>query len=233
MKYAVWFLETLAVFISVYCFMRIMGKRAVAQMNTFDLIVVFLLGSMFASNMSDGRNTWEVILTGGFLVAIYLVASFLMLNNKFRQLVHIKPTVLVNRGNINEPGLRQVRMTVPELLGHLRLKGYLSLADVEFAIMEDVGDISVIPKPDQTPVTPKDLNIEATPQSLPVPLILDGHWVDVNLIYLNKSRQWVLAQLEKQNIKPQDLRKLTLVQWESDGTLTVDWNDGTNPIKKQ
>lgn len=88
-------------------------------------------------------------------------------------------------------------------------------------------------KPDQTPVTPKDLNIEATPQSLPVPLILDGHWVDVNLIYLNKSRQWVLAQLEKQNIKPQDLRKLTLVQWESDGTLTVDWNDGTNPIKKQ
>ncbi|MFC4769161.1 DUF421 domain-containing protein [Effusibacillus consociatus] len=225
MQVLMWFVNALIVFFIAFALMRVMGKRAVAEMSAFDLIVVILLGSMLATPLSSQRSVTQTVVTGAFVALVYFAFSFLMLNNTARQALHAKPTVLISKGNINETGLRQARMTIPELLGYLRVKGYSTVADVEFAILEEMGEISVIPKSQNAPVTPKDLNIATAPASLPVPIIVEGEWLDDNLSYLQKSREWALDQLAMQAFDPEDAKKLSLVQVEPDGTLTIDINE--------
>lgn len=225
MTLLLWIGQAFAVFVIAYVFMRIMGKRAVAQMSAFDLIVVILLGSMLASTLANQKTVTQTIITSVFVVLAYLIASYLMLNNNVRQAIRAKPTVLVNKGNIDEAGLRQARMTVPELLGHLRIKGYSSIADVEFAIMEEAGQLSVIPKSQKAPVTPSVLSIVTAPASLPVPIIIDGEWIDDNLSYLQLNRETALQQLGMHAIRPEDIKNLTLVQVEPNGSMTIDANE--------
>lgn len=225
MTVLLWMGQAFSVFLIAFAFMRIMGKRSVAQMSIFDLIVVVLLGSMLASSLADRKTVTQTVITGAFIVLAYLLASYLMLNNRVRELFRSKPAILIHKGNIDEAGLRQTRITVPELLGQLRLKGYSSIADVEFAIMEEGGNLSVIPKSQKAPVTPSVLSIATAPADLPVPVIVDGEWIDDNLSYLQKSREHLLQQLAMYGIQPEDLQKLTLVQVEPNGNLTVDKNE--------
>lgn len=220
-----WMVQALSIFIVSFVLLRIMGKRAIAQMSSFDLIVVIVLGAMYGGALANQKTVTQTIITSLFIFGAYLAVSYSMLNNSFRNAIRAKPTVLISKGNINETGLRQSRITVPELLGHLRVKGYASLADVEFAIMEEAGDISVIPKSQKAPVTPSDLSIVTAPVSLPVPVIINGEWIDDNLAYLQKSREWALQKLAMHGFENKDVQYLTLVQVESDGNLTIDQNE--------
>ncbi|WP_018132472.1 DUF421 domain-containing protein [Effusibacillus pohliae] len=225
MQVLMWFVNALIVFVVAFLMMKMMGKRAIAQMSAFDVIVVFVLASMLSTALTDQSKMWPILVTGVFFMLIYMAASFLLLNNNLRKAIYTKPTVLISKGNINETGLRQTRMTVPELLGILRIKGYSSVADVEFAIMEEAGDISVIPKSQSGPVTPRDLNIVKAPVALPVPVIVDGEWIDDNLAFLQKDRSWMLQQLAMLGVEQDDVPKLTLVQVEPDGRVTIDRNE--------
>lgn len=112
--------------------------------------------------------------------------SKLSLSNKWRWLLVVSPTVLIRNGDIDERGLRKERLTVNELLGKLREKGYADPADIDLAIIEETGEVSVIPKEEARAVQVRDLNMEAERNFIPIPLILDGEILDHNLKYLQK-----------------------------------------------
>lgn len=232
MKLLSLFGSSLLVFTVSYLLMRIMGKRAVAQMSSFDLMVMYLLGAMLATPLSVEGTMVRTLLSAVFLVLVYLGFSYLMLNRTARKVLLQKPTIIVSKGKINETGLRHMRMTVPELLGQLRVKGYASLADVEFAIMESEGSLSVIPKSDKAPVTPYDLKLVTPTASLTMPVIVEGQWEEDNLSALRKNRQWVQQMLKMHKINPEEVNKLSLVQVETDGSLIIDKNELAEPKQK-
>jgi uncharacterized membrane protein YcaP (DUF421 family) len=212
----------IAVFLVGYILLRIMGKKAVAQMSSFDLLVVLVLGTVISEPVVTKRlgiaSYYAVAVAG-----VYIFFSYLALNNRLKGTLHSKPTVLIQNGKIDEKGLHKVKLTVEELLAELRLKGYTKATDVEMAVMEEIGIVSVIPKADIRPLQPSDLQIVPQPTSMPIPLIIDGEIVEPNLKYLKKDKDWLFQQVKMFNINEGNFGKVTLATFnQQKGSIDVD-----------
>lgn len=211
-----------AVFFVGYILFRIMGKKAVAEMNSFDLLVILVLGTA----ISEPVVTKKLGLASYYSAAIasvYIIFSYLALNNKLKGLLHSSPTILIDKGNIQEDGLKKTKLTVDELLAEVRLKGYTKISDVELAVMEEVGRVSIVPKAEARPVQPSDIQLTPTPASIPVPLIIDGKIIDPNLNYLKKDKDWLFQQLKMYGIDKNNIDQVTLATYnEQSAQLEMD-----------
>ncbi len=125
MLWMVWvfLLKPVIVFSIAYILFRLAGKKAVSQMNNFDLLLTFAIGTIISEPILTSKLPMSIYYAGAFLV-LYLIMSKLSLSNKWRWLLVVSPTVLIRNGDIDERGLRKERLTVNELLGKLREKGY-------------------------------------------------------------------------------------------------------------
>lgn len=132
------------------------------------------------------------------------------------------PTVLIQGGDIDEKGLGRVRLTVDELQGILRTKGYTSILDVEMAVMEESGQVSIIPKSDKRPLQPNDLNLQPSPTFISIPLIMDGDIVKHNLKFVHKNLDWLYSQMSIHQLRKEDLHKITLATYNQNGEVEFD-----------
>lgn len=185
----------IAVFFVGYLLLRFMGKRAVSEMSSFDLLVTIVLGTAITEPIVTKRlgvaAYYSVI-----VCIVYYVFARVSLNNKFKKWFHASPTVLIRNGDIDENGLRQTKMTVNELMGELRVNGMAKVQDIEIALMEETGKISVIPKSDVRPIQPSDLNLQVSDVYIPIPIIIDGHVLSENLGYIKKDKGWLETQMK-------------------------------------
>ncbi len=117
----VFLLKPVIVFSIAYILFRLAGKKAVSQMNNFDLLLTFAIGTIISEPILTSKLPMSIYYAGAFLV-LYLIMSKLSLSNKWRWLLVVSPTVLIRNGDIDERGLRKERLTVNELLGKLREK---------------------------------------------------------------------------------------------------------------
>lgn len=218
----------IAVFIVGYILLRIMGKKAVAEMSSFDLLVTIVLGTTITEPIVTKRlgvaSYFAIVIT-----IVYLVFSFLSLSNKFKRIITSSPTVLLRNGDIDERGLRKVRLNIDEFIGTLRVKGYENLKDLALVTMEETGQISAIPKADKRPIQPGDLNMSPSPTYIPIPIIIDGELIKHNLKYIQKDINWLTSQLQANNLSLENIKKVTLATFNQKGYLDVD----TTERKKQ
>ncbi|QHJ98630.1 DUF421 domain-containing protein [Bacillus subtilis] len=222
----VFLLKPVIVFSIAYILFRLAGKKAVSQMNNFDLLLTFAIGTIISEPILTSKLPMSIYYAGAFLV-LYLIMSKLSLSNKWRWLLVVSPTVLIRNGDIDERGLRKERLTVNELLGKLREKGYADPADL--AIIEETGEVSVIPKEEARAVQVRDLNMEAERNFIPIPLILDGEILDHNLKYLQKNRSWLFEKLEEKGYSPKLLSSITLGTMNARGDISLDLNTANEP----
>jgi uncharacterized membrane protein YcaP (DUF421 family) len=211
------------VFVGGYIYLRIAGKKAVSEMNSFDLLFIVVMGTIVAEPLVS-KDIARALLYGAAFMTMYIIFSMASLNNKLRWLLIASPTVLIRNGDIDEKGLRKVRMTVGELLSELRTKGYTKTADIELAVLEDMGKFSVIPKSDYRPIQPSDLNMVTSPAFIPIPVILDKQIIDHNLKYLKKDREWLEQQLKSHSLSMNQIDMVTLATVNQQGSLEVDLN---------
>lgn len=204
-----------------YLFLRVTGKKAVSQMHTYDLLYIFVLTNIISTPV-ENDHLGKAIIYAGITVILYKIFIRLSLHNKLRWILNESPTVLIHNGDIDRKGLKKARMPINELLSHLRVKGYTDIQNIAIAIMEETGNISVIPKADYRPVQPNDLNISVKKEYLPIPLIMDGQIVYHNLKYLQLDREWLLNELEKVGEK---IETIILATFLDDGTLFIDNNE--------
>lgn len=165
-------------------------------MHTFDLLYIFVLTNIISTPVED-EHVGKAIIYAGCTVILYKIFIRLALHNKLRWILYESPTVLIHNGDIDRKGLKKVRMPINELLSHLRVQGYVDTQNIAIAIMEETGNISVIPKADYRPVQPNDLNLSVKKEFLPIPLIMDGQIVYHNLKYLQLDREWLESELAK------------------------------------
>jgi len=157
------------------------------------------------------------------VLGVELVLSALSMKNiPLRKLLCGKPVILIENGNILQKNLQKTRITLDELIGHLREKDVLDLRSVQYAILETNGNLSVFPYPKEKPASAKEAGIQVRKQSLPVILISDGVLMDKNLAKANKDAAWVQRTLQAHQATLQET-------W----LLTVDGEDKTVFYRKE
>lgn len=203
---------------------KIIGKRQIKQLTYIEYIVGITIGSIaaFMATEMDGPVYHSLIGMGIFAV-FPVVMEWLSLKSKIlRDFFEGKSTVLIKEGKILEDNLKKERLTAEDLMEQLRIKNVYKVADVEFAVMETSGEISVLLKAENQPVTPKHLELTVAPSEEGQIIILDGVIMDEPLATAGLNRRWVRTELQKAGVA---LENVFLGQVDKGGELYLDLYD--------
>lgn len=206
-------IRAIILYFVVMFIMRIMGKRQIGQLQPFELVIALMVSELAATPM---QNTSIPLFHGIIpiitLLVLQVLISTLQLKSEAARLIFCgKPSILIEKGKVNIKELKNNRLNLNDLLEELRLKNYYNLKDIEYAILETGGQISIIPKSELESATRKDLNVKSSQDMLPVTLILDGKINSKNLKLINKDKSWLNSQLKKKNISSADQVFLALL----------------------
>lgn len=215
------FYRTIVLYLAVLIAIRIMGKREVGQLSAFDLVVAIMIAELAAMSMEDINLPLHEGLVPIFtLVFLEVAFSYLSLkSHTIRGIVDGTPSLIIIDGKINEKELRKLRYNLSDLLGQLREKNVANIADVQYAILETSGELSVLLKSGKRPVTPEDLGLPDKYEGMPTPLIFDGRIHYNNLHSLQRDENWLQTEIKKAGVaKIEDVLYASL---DTDGNLYV------------
>jgi len=180
-----------------------MGKRQLGQLEPFDLVTALMISELAALPMEDNRMPLiSSMIPIATLVILQIITSIIQLKSeKARTLLNGEPSILIKDGEVDLKELRNQRFNLDDLLEELRLNGYFNLSDIHYAVLETNGNISIMPKEENTPITPKVLNLSVQEKPMPMIIINDGSINKQNLEKVGKNMKWVKNQLRKNNIE--------------------------------
>lgn len=187
------YIRTVVLYLVLIFSVRLMGKRQIGQMEASEFVVAMLAADLAAVPMQDT----SIPLMSGIVplltvLGLELVFSFLILKSVlFRKFLCGKPVILIDNGAVLQENLRRTRVSMDELVSHLRQKDILDLNTVQYAILETDGNLSVFPYPEQQPVVAADAKIKVGKQSLPVTIINDGYLSRDDLQRAGKDMPWL------------------------------------------
>ena len=162
-------IRTIILYILVLITMRMMGKREIGQLQPFELAIAIMIADLASVPMADtGVPIFNGIIPILGLLIMQMFISFINMRSIFvRRIVSGKPTILIYRGKIDEKALKKEKITLNELQERLRQDGTFTISDVEYAILETSGQLTVIQKPEKRTVIPEDLGITPEYEGLP------------------------------------------------------------------
>lgn len=207
------YIRTILLYTALVVVIRLMGKRQVGELEPSELVVAMLLADLAAIPMQDAAIS---LFTG--LVPILTVLSLELILSAlcfhfvgFRRIFCGKPVMLMEDGKVLYSNMKKTRVSINELMEHLREKGILDPSTVQYALLETNGQISVIPYPKFEPASALDAGISVKDVYFPVSVICDGKWQEDNLKLTGKTKNWVLKQLKQRNCPFSDVLLLTIV----------------------
>lgn len=206
------FFRAIVLYLIVLIVMRLMGKREIGQLQPFELAISIMIADLASIPMTDTG----VPITNGIipilgLLVMHLVISMLNMKSiRAREVICGKPTILVYRGKINEKALKKERFTINELEERLRGNNIFNLGDVEYAILETSGQVTVIQKPEKRNTIPEDFNIVPEYEGIPYDLVVDGKIMSNNLKAIGKNEEWLKKEVQKFKMKPEEALVVTI-----------------------
>ena len=206
------FFRSIVLYIIVLIVMRLMGKREIGQLQPFELAISIMIADLATIPMTEtGIPIFNGIIPILGLLLMHLIISMINLKSlKGREIICGKPRILIYRGKIDEKALKKERFTINELQEKLRSNNIVNLGDVEYAILETSGDVTVIQKPEKRGTIPEDFNIQPDYEGIPYDLVIDGKVMNKNLKLLGKNYNWLKKQVEKFGIKPEEALVVTI-----------------------
>ncbi|HET7658083.1 MAG TPA: DUF421 domain-containing protein [Bacillales bacterium] len=216
-------LRTVFLYFFILLVFRMMGKREIGQLSILDLVVSIMIAEMAVMSIEDPKTPMlrTIIAIGVLMVVQILLAIVSLKSEKVRHYVDGQPTTIIDKGKIDEKEMRRQRYNYDDLLLQLRENNIKNLSDVEFAILEPTGKLSVYKRTDNQNddgmLTPdQDLDI-------PHPLILDGQIQGQHLERINQTEFWLRQQLRQLGFK--DIKDISYCEWQPDGTFFIDLKD--------
>lgn len=219
--------RTLILYFLVVIVMRAMGKRQIGELEPFELVIAIMIAELATIPMADT----DIPLVNGIipiliLLVIQLLFSYISLkSNYLRKIICGVPSIIVKDGLLVEDELYRLRYNIHEVLEQLRIKGYPNIADVEYAILETSGKLSVIPKSQKRPVTPEDLKISTQYEGLPNILIVDGQIQEARLAEAKQNTQWLEQQIKARGF--QSSKDILLASLDNQGNLFLQEKETT------
>lgn len=200
-------LRSVGAFIVMMIITRILGKSTISRMTYHDFVATITLGAMTANlSINTSMNVWQVLIAiVTFSGIAYLLMALALKSRAIRKWVSGQPTVIMEDGKILESNMRKLKMTMDTLNQELREKNIFNIEEVQYAVLELNGKITVLRKPEYLPVTRKDMNLQMNKQSFPVELIMDGQILSDNLHQNNISEVWLVLQAKSRGLAIRDI----------------------------
>ncbi len=221
MNYLYVFIKSVATFLILLILARLMGRKQLSQITFFDYIVGITIGSIAGSGIIDRDismyDTIIALLVWSILPII--IGNINLKSIRTRKLIESDPVIIIQNGVVNEKNMKKVRYNIGDLLMQLREKGIFELSEVEFALLEAHGKLSVLKNSQSREVTLKDLNIQVPYKGMTIEVILDGAILNHNLSIINKDEAWLSNELKNRNIN--DVNRIIYAGYTSEGSLEV------------
>ena len=200
------FFRAIVLYIIVLVVMRLMGKREIGQLQPFELAISIMIADLASIPMTEIGIpiTNGIIPILGLLIMHLIISIINMKSIKAREIICGKPRILIYRGKIDEKALIKERFTINELEERLRGNNIMNLGDIEYAILETSGQVTVIPKPEKRNVIAEDLNITPEYEGIPYDLVVDGKVMNKNLKKIGKDYNWLKKEVRKFNMNPEE-----------------------------
>ncbi|WP_312939756.1 DUF421 domain-containing protein [Oscillibacter sp.] len=214
------FLRTVILYFLITAGLRLMGKRQIGELEPSELVLTMMLSDLAAVPMQN----FGIPLLSGLIPILTLLSLSMLLSQlslyslRIRRLLCGSPTVLIDHGKLRQDAMRKNRFTIDELLEELRGQGICDIKDVKYAILENSGQLSVLPWPHTQPPSADDQGIKVTDTvSLPVILVNDGRLITRNLKLCEKTMDWLKKQVHRQGLN--DHRDVFLLTLDSAGKV--------------
>ncbi|WP_366923952.1 DUF421 domain-containing protein [Metallumcola ferriviriculae] len=220
------FFRAVILFAVVVLVMRLMGKRQFSQLHPYELVISLMIAELASVPMEDK----EIPLLNGLvpiftLFALQVILSYLTLKSQTaRAIICGTPSILIENGKIVDKELRHQRYNVNDLLEQLRAKNMPNIADVEYAILETTGELTVIPRAQKRPINPDDMEVPTEYEGLPLDLVMDGQINQSNLHKAHLSKEWLHNLLEENNFPK--LKEVLLVNLDTTGQIYIQPKNG-------
>ncbi|WP_449537104.1 DUF421 domain-containing protein [Ferdinandcohnia sp. Marseille-Q9671] len=209
--------RTILLYFILLTIFRLMGKREIGELSLLDLVVFMMIAEMAVIGIESTNDPiLHSVVPMVLLMGIqYFLALLSLKSKRLREIIDGRPTVIVNKGKVDEHAMRKQRYNFDDLMMQLREKNVKNLADVEFAILESSGELSVLEKD-------KNKSSDMEEFTIDLPLILDGEIQEEHVEQLNKTEFWLRSELKK--LGHTDLKKISYCSYHS-GQLHVDIKD--------
>ena len=196
------FLKTIIIYLLVLIAVRLMGKRELGQLQPFELVVIIIIADVASVPMQDvGTPLLQGIVPILALLVGEIMVSYLNIKfTFFNKLISGRSAVLVDKGKIVEESLKRQRYTIEGLMQEFRIAGYQDISDIEYAILETSGQISIIPKTEKNNVTISDLNITQDKVGYPRVIVREGTVYENNMKDLGLDRKWLDKNLKDRKV---------------------------------
>lgn len=195
--------QTALVFITLLIITRLLDKTQVGQLTFYEYVSGITIGSLAGTiAASDADKVWsayyDLIL---FAILTYIVSVCALKSRSFRKLIEGSPSIIIENGRIIKENMKALRFDLDELNTLLRSKDVIDISEIQYAILETTGEMSIIKKSAFQPLTKSDMNIYLPDPMLPIELIMDGEIIEENLKKQNLTHTWLEEQLAAHNIK--------------------------------
>lgn len=211
-------IRSILIYLIVLIIFRLMGKRQLGQMQPFELVLTLIIADLATIPMAEvSVPVLHGILPLLTLVVLHFILTLISRNSlKFSKLISGKPVIIINPKGIDYSALKKLNLSTDDLFAALRECGYFNISQVQYAIMETNGKVSVMPKTEYSPVTNSDMDIEVEQSFIPIVLISEGKIIEENVALAGLSKERVQSLLqehaEQKNVKVKDTLLLTINQ---------------------
>ena len=206
------FFRTIIIYILLSLVLRLLGKRQVGELEVSELVSTLILSELAALPIDDPDiPLLYALIPISLILSLEIAVTFL--KNKFqffKRVFEARPSFLIERGCIRQDELQKLRISVDELLGELRLQGYGDPADIYYAILEQNGQLSVIPRKEKSAPLCEDLSLKVTEDGMAHPLVIDGVIYKDSLSRVNKSKNWLINACKKKGYEIKDVFLCTM-----------------------
>lgn len=211
-QYLIIVFRTFLLYAVILLIFRLMGKREIGELSILDLVVFIMIAELAVVAIENTEDPIIHTLIPMFVLMVVqiILAIISIKSKKFRDFIDGSPTIIINRGEIDEDAMRKQRYNFDDLLLQLREKDVRNIADVEFAILEPSGKLSVFEKN------------EKSQGDITIPLVIDGSIVEENLERINKTNLWLRQELRKEGFK--DIKQISFCSYQN-GEFFIDIKD--------
>src|SRR5690625_1540173 len=193
--------ETIFGILALFILTKVLGKTQIAQLTAFDFIAAIVLGELVGNALFDKKAGlldigYVIFLWGAIL---YLIEIITQKFKRSRFILEGKPALIIHEGKLIYEEMRKNKIDIEELQQLLRMKDVFALQEVEYAILETNGEISVVKKAEYQTPSKKDLNVAPSEPQIAITVITDGEMVKDNLAEADITEEWLLEELKRQN----------------------------------
>ncbi len=193
------FFRAVFLYVLIMFSIRLMGKRQLGELQPSELVITILISNIASLPIEDTNIPMILgVIPVLILVSFDILISNISLKSKgFRSFISGSPMIIIHGGMIDQKQLKKLRFSIDDLMGSLRQSGVFDIQDVEYAIVETTGQVSVLQKFDAQPITPKTLNISGTSKSPPAVIVSDGKIIESALAAYDIKEDWVVSMIAK------------------------------------